>query len=594
MSELQKEEDLAKKSLDRAAIRRLGSLVKPWRWTITLVLLCQVITVVSIAARPMFLGWGIDYGLVPKDDGSFTVAHGILAGIMGGLFLTWLIRFVFLGIGNVLMARMGIGIMTSLRTRVYAHVQALSVDYFDRTRTGRIVSRVDRDVDSLQPLLVSGVPQAAGILLRTTAGAILMCLLSPRIFLMVLPVIPVVIIIMLLVKRFGTRLWGKISESKSKVTSHLVETINGVGVIQQAVHEERNLKRYHGLLSELDRSVIGAGWGWGWIMPLVILLFTAGLIGVLYGGGEALRLDEITAGQMAESVFYVFMLLGPLMEVGDLFERGAAGAAASQRIFLLLDTEPSVVDAKETRKLPDTVRGEIILQDVRFSYEEGTEILHGVNLRVAPGETLAVVGPTGHGKSTLVQLLSRFYDIDSGSLTLDGVELKDCAQADLRRHLALVLQDNHLFSGSVYDNLRIGAPEASDLDIRRACEELGVGPLIERLSHGYHTEVGPRGDKLSHGQRQVVCLTRAWLANPSVLVLDEATSAIDIATEAMIQRALDRLLQGRTAIVVAHRLATIRGADRIIFIKDGNIVEDGDHESLMAADDDYANLYASR
>ena len=317
---------------------------------------------------------------------------------------------------------------------------------------------------------------------------------------------------------------------------------------------------------------------------------------LLRHGAAGIAAGTLTVGQLAQSLFYVHLFLGPLQELNELFERYSSGAASAQRIFLLLDTEPEIVDPP-TPLLPQSTRsqraGTVDFDHVQFRYDPHAEraVIHDFSLHIPAGQVLAIVGPTGHGKSTLVQLLTRLYDVQHGSVRLDGQDVRDYAQHSLRRSIGLVLQDNVLFAGSVLDNLRLAAPHASDPELVLAARALGADEVLERLPQGYQTEVGALGAFLSHGQRQLVCLVRAYLSNPAVLVLDEATSAVDLHTERRIQSAFRRLCEGRTAIIIAHRLSTIRDADRIAVVWDGRLAEVGNHQTLLGQKGRYAQLY---
>ncbi|MBJ7439254.1 MAG: ABC transporter ATP-binding protein [Sphingopyxis sp.] len=587
LSDIELEEKFSQRKLGQSVARRLLPLVAPVRRQIAAVIGIELVQVLAIFARPLLIGLVIDHGLRQGAVDAPLIAWACL-----GLAATWAVRFGLGGLSQYHSGIAAIRVLNDLRARVFAHVQTLSVGYFDRTKTGRIIARADRDVDTLEPLLIQGPPEFLSAILRLLLSGFLLWLIAPILLAGLALVVLALIAASLAFKRVSQRSWARVAENRSRFTAHLVETVAGVRLIKQSGRDEENLGKYRGLLEDFNRSLIAGNLRSGWFAPFTGLLATTGLALTLIIGGRGVALGTLSLGELTQSLFFVFLFLAPLQEFSDLFERFANGTACAQRIFLLLDTAPEIVDADGAVSLP-SVEGAIEFRGVGFGYLPGRPVIRNLDLVIAPGELLAIVGPTGHGKSTLVQLLTRFYDVNEGAVLLDGRDIRTISERSLRNHIGVVLQDNVLFGGSVLDNLRLAKPDASDAELIAAATRIGAHDVLQSLAHGYATQVGPLGGQLSQGQRQLVCLVRAYLADPSVLVLDEATSAIDVSTERRIQQAFRVLSEGRTTLVIAHRLETIRSAHRIAVIEEGEVREIGTHEALIARGGHYAALHDS-
>lgn len=589
-ADLQIEENLAKTSIHRGMLNRLIPLIYPIRYLILALIAVEILQVLSIFVRPWAVKYILDHGF-QKVAGNMVLHQSIILTALCILAVSWICRFALAGVSKYLSGRAALRVINDLRRRLFQHIQSLNIGYFDRTKAGRIISRADRDVETLEPVLIQGPPELLSAILRCGLASVLLWHIYPPFFWCLFATLPILFLMTAIFKKSSQKHWGKVAEERSRFTAHLVETVNGAKIIQQLNYTDTNQSRYQDLLKDFNDSIIYGSKRTSWFAPFTGLLSTIATAGFIVIGSYAYSDGIISIGQFAESIFYVFLFLAPLQELTDLFERYANGAACAQRIFLLLDTQSAIQEQSNAVKL-EQLNGHIRFQAVDFAYTH-KPVLQNFNLDIEAGTVVAIVGPTGHGKSTMAQLLTRFYEPQQGSIFLDRYPLQDIHLNSLRKHVSIVLQDNVLFSGTILDNLRLVRPNISDQELCQAIEDLGADEILQQLPQGYFTEVGTLGKNLSHGQRQLVCLVRAYLVNPKVLILDEATSAIDIYTEQKIQYALRRLCQNRTCIVIAHRLSTIQEADKIVVIENGTVVEQGSHQQLMQTETAYFHLYQS-
>jgi ABC-type multidrug transport system fused ATPase/permease subunit len=485
----------------------------------------------------------------------------------------------------------GLKVLATLRSQLFSHLQRLPISYHDTHIIGVTVSRVINDVSVINDLLSQGLVTVVGDTLLLVGVVFVMVGMSPKLALLTFTVLPLMAIATMVFAHYAQDAFRKTRAQIAAVVGNLAEDIAGMRVIQAFAQEGASQERFVEV-NQANRDANVEAMSLSFIfLPSVDFLGMLATAIVLLFGGIAVARDEITLGVIVAFLAYVSRFFAPIQELSQLYTTMQSAMAGGERVLELLDTEPTVADPPDGREMP-RIEGLVKLTKVEFAYKENEPVLRGINLTIQPGQTLALVGPTGAGKSSIANLIARFYDVTKGSVTIDGIDVRDVTQASLHRQMGLVPQDPFLFSGTVRDNIRFGIPDASNEVVMAAAHSANAHEFIMALPDGYETVIMEGGSNLSIGQRQLICIARAVLADPRILILDEATASVDTVTEALIQDALDRLLHGRTSVVIAHRLSTIRNADIICAIQAGQIAEQGTHEELLAKGGLYANLYA--
>lgn len=540
---------------------------------------------------------GVFLGQQPPRIVQYTIDH-----VIGGSHYQLLTRVILIYIAIVVLSQVigsvsgywmnlaGQRLLHTLRMALYDHFQKLPLSYFDTQRTGDLASRVTGDVNQLEGLVVN----TSNSLVRQVFGVIFalyyMCTYNLTLAILVLIPLPILGISLFIFTRRIRVIYRSIRESMGGLSAKIMENLSGIRVIKAFNRETHE----HDAVDETSRHLLAqnikASKMTSIFYPAIQTLTTLGTVMVLGMGAYLISKDMFTVGKLTAFLMYVANFYQPVGDFIRTFDSIQRALASSERIFEVLDTVPGIQDPQQPCEIPD-LRGEVEFKHVSFKYETGEEVLHDVNIHAHPGQRIALVGQSGAGKSSFINLIPRFYDVTDGAILIDGIDVRNVSQNDLRKHIALVLQETFLFNGTVKENLLFGRPGASDLEIEEAAKIANAHEFIVKLEEGYDTQIGERGIKLSGGQKQRLAIARAALADPRILILDEATSSVDTESEFLIHQALDRLMTGRTTFIIAHRLSTIRNADTILVIESGCIAESGRHQELVDADGRYAKMY---
>lgn len=582
---IKKDEEVIRRSKSEITVKLLEYL-KPYKFKSFIVILLMIFVMISSIVNPLLLKIAIDKYVVNKD-----VTGLILIGII--LIVLNLLAWGLSKIRWNMITSITNNILVNIRHELYSHIQYLSFDFFDGRPVGKILSRVVSDVNSLKNLFSQSIQSLIPQLLNLLCVAIIMFFLNYKLALASVALLPVLGIAMFCIEIYSRRRWEIYRNKRSNLNGFTHEDFSGIKIVQGFAKEKGTENNFKSMVKELSNSFVRAVILNDFFWPLVELSWGAGTLIVFAVGYKLVINNEIQIGTLIAFSMYVGMFWRPIMNLSSFYNTLITNFSAADRIFDILDMKPVIKNEENAKKI-GKIQGGVEFKDVNFSYDENAKVLKDINFKVNKGEKIALVGATGAGKTTIVSLLSRFYDPTSGEVLVDGKNIKNVDLESLRSQMGIMLQDTFLFSTTIMENIRYGRLDATDEEVINAAKVVNAHEFIIKLEDGYNTEVNERGTRLSLGQRQLVSFARALLANPRILILDEATSNIDTETEKLVQEGIEKLLHGRTSFVVAHRLSTIRDCDKIMVINDGRIEEVGNHNELLNNKGSYYDLYMTQ